>query len=585
MAEERVQRRLAAILAADVVGYSRLMEQDEAGTLARLQLIRAEILDPRIAEHGGRIVKTMGDGVLVEFPSAVAAVESALANQQEIIEHESTQPEERRIQFRVGINLGDVIIEDDDIHGDGVNVAARLEGLCRPGEVYISATVHDHVDGKLSAHFDDLGDQTVKNIARPVRVYRARGMVSDPIKQESAETSPLPDKPSIAVLPFQNMSGDPEQEYFSDGITEDIITALAHLSGLNVLARNTSFAFKGKAIDVREARRDFGVSHVIEGSVRRSGNQLRITAQLIDTATGHHVWAERYDRDLTDVFAVQDEITANIVSALDAELIHGEWARRWRADTRNVDAWLHGIQARGAFVLLAPSAHQAAKRHLEQAIAIDPNYAIALAHLAWIDAVAAGISEPGEKEAVIARAMDWCDKAEALDPTIAMTQLARGIVHLAMGEHDSAVAAGQRAVELEDSGYCYSVLSRFLKDAGKTEEAFRAITRAIHLSPAMLPPYLWFLGDIYRLMGRKDDAIRTFRQLSESAPDSWQAPLFLAVLYQDDNRTKEARGQIDALLRVAPNFTVRRFVGFASYSDGSIAAEMAQHLREAGLPD
>ncbi len=234
---------------------------------------------------------------------------------------------------------------------------------------------------------------------------------------------------------------------------------------------------------------------------------------------------------------------------------------------------------------MAPSAHQAAKRHLEQAIAIDPNYAIAFAHLAWIDAIAAGISEPEEKEAVIARAMEWCDKAEALDPTLAITQVAKGIIHLAHGEHDSAIAAARRGVELEDGSWGYALLSRFLKDAGKTEEALRAITRAIHLTPTMLPPYLWFLGDIYRLMGRKDDALRTFRQLSECAPDSWQAPLFLAVLYQADNRTGEARDQIDSLLRVAPNFSVQRFLGFASYSDPSITEKMAQQLREAGLPE
>ncbi len=578
-----VHRRLAAILAADVAGYSLLMGEDEEGTLAALTAHLTELIEPCIAEHRGRVVKTTGDGLLAEFASVVDAVRCAVAFQEGMAERNADTPEDHRMEFRVGVNLGDVIVQDDDVYGDGVNVAARLEGLAEPGGVVVSGTVHEHVRGKLDANFDDLGPQEVKNIAEPVRALRILSRGDTSVTSQSP--SSLLDKPSIAVLPFQNMSGDSEQEYFSDGITEDIVTALAHLSGLNVLARNTSFAFKGKAIDVREVRRDFGVSHVIEGSVRRSGNQLRITAQLIDTATGHHVWAERYDRDLTDVFAVQDEITANIVSALDVELVHGEVARRWRADTRNVDAWLHGIRAIGTFVLLAPSAHQAAKRHLEQAISIDPNYAVALAQLGLIDAIAAGISEPEEKEAVIVRAMEWCDKAEALDPTIAITQLAKGIICLANGEHDAAIAAGRRAVELEDGAMGYGLLSRFLKDAGRTEEALRAITRAIHLTPIMLPPFLWFLGDIYRLMGRKEDALRTFQQLSESAPDSWQAPLFLAVLYQADNRTGEARDQIEALLRVAPNFSVRRFLGFASYSDQAITEKMAQQLREAGLPE
>ncbi len=292
MAEERVQRRLAAILVADVVAYSRLMEKDEAGTLARLKALRADLIDPRIAADGGRIVKTMGDGLLVEFPSAVDAVRNALDIQAVMARRNADLAEDHRMEFRVGINLGDVIIEGDDIHGDGVNVAARLEGLCEPGGVYVSGSVFDQVAGKLDAWFDDLGEQTVKNLARPVRVFRAQiksEVAADP--NPVAEALPLPDKPSIAVLPFENMSGDPEQEFFADGMAEDIITGLSRYRSLFVIARHSTFAYKGQSPDLRDVSRDLGVKYVLEGSIRKAGSRIRVTAQLIDGTTGSHIWA------------------------------------------------------------------------------------------------------------------------------------------------------------------------------------------------------------------------------------------------------------------------------------------------------
>ena len=314
MSGERVERRLAAILAADVVGYSRLMGQDEAGTLARLRGHRRELIDPEIAEHKGRIVKTTGDGILIEFPSVVEAVACAVAVQRGMADRNAATPEDQRIVFRVGVNLGDIIFaEDNDIHGDGVNVAARLEGIAEPGGICISGIVHDQVRDKLDLAFEDMGEQSLKNIARPVRMYRVRLTPAETTPKgtptESAPVLALPDKPSIAVLPFANMSSDPEQEYFADGIAEDIITALSRYPSLFVIARNSCFTYKGRAVDVKQVGRELGVRYVLEGSLRKSGNRVRITAQLIEAGTGNHVWAERYDRDLADIFAVQDEIT------------------------------------------------------------------------------------------------------------------------------------------------------------------------------------------------------------------------------------------------------------------------------------
>jgi len=340
MAEERVQRRLAAILAADVVGYSRLMEANEEDTRSRLRTLHAELIDPRIASDGGRIVKTTGDGILVEFPSAVDAVRSALAIQAAMAERNAASPNEHQLVFRVGINLGDVIIEGDDIHGDGVNVAARLEGLCKPGEIYLSGSVVDQVSGKINAQFDDLGEQSVKNLLRLVRVYRvSEKSLSATNGSVSENVIPLPDKPSIAVLPFENMSGAPDQDYFADGISEDIITALSRIHQFFVVARNTTFTYKGKAIDVQAVAKDLGVRYVLEGSVRRAGNRVRITGQLIDGRTGIHLWAERYDRELEDIFAVQDEITQTVVGALLPELSRAEQERARLKPTENMDAW------------------------------------------------------------------------------------------------------------------------------------------------------------------------------------------------------------------------------------------------------
>src|SRR5512143_2838471 len=342
MAEERVERRLAAILAADVVGYSRLMGANEEATLADLKRHRRELTDPKITEHRGRIVKSTGDGILVEFASVVDAVRCAIEIQHSMSERNADLPQQKRIDFRVGINVGDIITEDGDIFGDGVNIAARLEGIAQPGGICISDDAYRQVRGKLDANFQDAGERALKNIARPVRVYWLRFNEKFAI---AATTLALPSKPSIAVLAFQNMSGDPEQEYFADGIAEDVITALSRLRWLFVVARNSSFTYKGKSVDVRQVGRELGVRYVLEGSVRKTGNRVRINAQLIDASDGHHVWADRYDRALEDIFAAQDEMTNQITSAIAPGIVAAEVQRAQEKDADKLSTWERLMQA------------------------------------------------------------------------------------------------------------------------------------------------------------------------------------------------------------------------------------------------
>jgi len=343
MAEERLQRRLAAILSADVVGYSRLMGLDEAGTLSRLNALRRELIYPTIAAHSGRVVKLMGDGVLVEFGSAVDAVACAIEIQKNVRKHDAGGSEADPIQFRVGTNVGDIIVECDDIFGDGVNIAARIEAVAAPGGISLSEDAWRQVQGKLAANFVDSGEHDLKNIARPVRVHSVE-LGEQGATQSAAATLPLSDTPSIAVLPFQNMSGDAEQDYFCDGLVEDIITTLSKLAGLRVIARNSSFVYKGRSVDVREAAKQLGVRYLLEGSVRKSGNRIRVTAQLIDAKDGTHLWAERYDRAIDDIFAIQDEITLVLATEMQVKLTEGEQARLRYTTTNNVEAWTYWVQ-------------------------------------------------------------------------------------------------------------------------------------------------------------------------------------------------------------------------------------------------
>ena len=397
-----MERRLAAIFAADVAGYSRLIGADEEGTLERLMAHRRELIDPKIAEHQGRIVKTTGDGVLVEFASPVKAVRCAIEVQHGMVDRNADVPQEQRIEFRIGINLGDVIVEDGDIYGDGVNVAARLEGIAEPGAVYISRAVRDFVNDQTEMALEDLGEKPLKNIAKPVRVFRIAAPDRAVAAPAAAGSPALPHKPSIAVLPFANMSGDAEQEYFSDGMTEDLITDLSKISGLFVIARNSSFAYKGQSVKVQEIGRDLGVRFVLEGSIRKAGNRVRITAQLIDAGSGGHLWAERFDRDLTDIFATQDEVVEKIVGALAVTLTQGEEQRLRRRGTANVEAYEFWLRARELLSRSTREAVAQARAMHRRAIELDPHFAAPHAGLAL-----AAISD---------YVSDWApDPAQALD--------------------------------------------------------------------------------------------------------------------------------------------------------------------------
>ena len=486
--EERVDRRLAAIFAGDIAGYSRLMGADEEGTLRQLKAHRKELVDPKITEHRGRIVKTTGDGMLVEFVSVVDAVRCAVDIQRGMVERNAEVPADKRIEFRIGINVGDIISDDNDIYGDGVNVAARLEALAEPGGIMVSRNVHDQVRDKLSFGFEDMGEQTVKNIARPIGVHRVSLAESAPLAtaQSGAASKSEPassNRPSIAVLPFANMSGDPEQEYFADGISEDIITGLSKLRWFFVIARNSSFAYKGKAVDVKRAARELGVRYVLEGSVRKGGNRVRITAQLIDAATGNHIWADRYDGDLTDIFALQDEITRKVVAAIEPKLLEAEGIRSQSRSPEDLGAWDMVIQANSLFWRLTKTEGEAAIAMLKQAVERYPDYAPAHSMLAFAMLMSRLLGwtliAPQVKEAETLAA-----RAAELDDSDPWAHLALGYVAHTMRRTDAAAEEYQRAIDLNPNfAAAHGYLGFTLALAGRSDEAIAHLEQAIRMSP------------------------------------------------------------------------------------------------------
>jgi adenylate cyclase len=492
MAEVRVQRRLAAILAADVVGYSRLIEADEERTRARMRVLHFELIDPRITADGGRIVKTMGDGILVEFPSAVDAVRNALAIQDAMRRRNSDIAEEIRIEFRVGVNVGDVIIEGDDIHGDGVNIAARLESLCEPGGIYVSGTAYDQADGKLEASFEDLGEQTVKNIAKPVRVYRVsvENKTDAGSELQTPDTSPpVRDKPSIAVLPFDNMSNDPDQEYFSDGMAEDLITDISKISGIFVTARNSSFAFKGQTVDVKEIAQKLGVKHIVEGSVRKMGSKLRVNAQLIDAASGGHLWAERYDGDMEDIFQFQDDIRAQIVSALQVNLTPTDKALTERKPTDSAEAYDLYLKGRANFNRYTHENHLEAINCFKDAIEIDPNFADAYGYLSFSYYYGWVLMFPGADK-TLDRAYELAEKGVALDSTSVIALARLGWMQGWLQRYDQAFINLGKAIALApNNAELYANFGNILNYWGDPKGALAMFEKAFSIDP--MPPLNW----------------------------------------------------------------------------------------------
>lgn len=572
-----MERRLAAILAADVVGYSRLMGQDEAGTLAALRILRQDTIEPSIARHRGRVVKLMGDGFLVEFASAVDAVECALAWQRE-----RETAEDRTFRFRIGVNLGDIIFQDDDIHGDGVNLAARLESLAEPGGICISAVVHDQIDRRIDVSFTDIGEQALKNIERPVRVWQwlPDGSASGaPTHAKPVSLAP-PDEPSIAVLPFENMSGDSEQEYFADGITEDIITEISKIPTVMVISRNSTFSYKGKATKVRDVCDDLGVRYVLEGSVRKAGERVRISAQLIDGQSGGHLWAERYDRDLADIFAVQDDVTDKIVRALEVKLV-GDATREGREQTPSPEAYDCVLRGREQYRLFSKEGNAEARKLFERAIALDPAYAEPYAGLAetYVQDWFMG-SEP-----TLDRAFELAQKATACDPTLPLLQEALSTVHLFKKQHAEAIAAARRWIELEpNNADAYATLAGALHFAGENHEVIALIDKAMRLNPLYPFYYPHYVGMACLAMGRYAEAVTSLKRSIVRNPEALWPHVFLAACYGFLGDGGQASTELAEVRRLNPEFSIASLENLLPYKHSEDADQLIEGLRRAGFP-
>jgi len=562
MAEERAQRRLTTILAADVVGYSRLMEQDEAGTMALLRARRHNVLMPSVAQHGGRVFKLMGDGVFIEFTSVVNAVECAVDIQKAMHAQNAEAPTQHRILLRIGINVGDVIVEGSDLYGDGVNLAARLEALADPGGICISGDVYRHVRSKVNLDFQDLGEQKVKNIAEPVHAYRIMTDGTEPgVAESPGRSAPArPMKPSIAVLPFTNMSGDPEQEYFADGMVEDIITALSRFNQLFVIARNSSFTYKGRAVDVRQVAKELGVRFVLEGSVRKSGGRVRITGQLIDAATGAHLWADKYDGGLEDVFDLQDKITASVVGAIEPALRKVEIERVRRRPVENLDAYDLYLRALPYVYAFRPDENLVALELLGKAIDLDPAYAPALAFAAWCheQRLVRGWPPVGPNDAATALAL--AQRALAADSDDAMVVAGAGFVLVMVGrDYDTGLHAVRRGLELNPgSGFVAFISSTALLMAGDPDGALAQAERAMVLSP-MDPGAFMFLtisALAHLFKGRPDQALDMASRSAALYPEWDSAYWALVPAYVQLDRLADARAALAKLVSLSPGLTV-----------------------------
>jgi TolB-like protein len=577
-----VERKLAAIFAADIAGYSRLMARDEVGTLARLKSCRV-IVDELIASHRGRIFNTAGDSVVADFASAVDAVQCAVAMQTAIATENASGSAEEPMQFRIGVHVGDVMVDGENLLGDGVNIAARLESLAEPGAICVSAAARDQVGNKLPLGFDDLGDQQVKNIAQAIRVYRVRTEIS---VTQPVTALPLPDKPSIAVLPFQNMSGDPEQEYFADGMVEEIITALSRIRWFFVIARNSTFTYKGRAVDVKEVGRELGVRYVLEGSVRKAGNRIRVTAQLVEAATGNHVWAERYDRDLADIFAVQDEITERVVAAIEPELYAAEHVRSQSKPPDSLDAWECVIRALSLIGQGTRDENTEAEALCRRAIAIAPGYGRAHSLLAW--ALLRRSDWSGDIKTIVPEASAEARIALRLDERDPWAHLAHGVVLFRMRQQGEAARSFRRALDLNPNfALAHARLANPLLIQGAYQEAVDSAEHALRLSPRDRPVGTYAsiaMAQVHFAAGRYPECVTWARSVIEKSPE-WLAghSVLTAALAMAGDLTAAAEAR-DTLLRLRPDYSL---TGVAQNSPmtGEIAERLCDGLRKAGVPE
>jgi adenylate cyclase len=596
----REQRRLAAIVAADVVGYSRLMGRDESGTVARLRELRKQRFEPVLADHGGRLVKLTGDGALAEFPSAVDALGAAIEFQQAMVEVNRDQSEDTAIVFRIGLHLGDLIVDGDDLYGDGVNVAARLEAEAPPGGIVVSRAIREAVEGRLKAKLHALGELTLKNIERPIRAFRVEWDAADwqistsPAVAPSSSAPPadtplsLPDKPSIAVLAFNNMSGDPEQEYFSDGISEDIITSLSQNHGIFVIARNSSFAYKGQVIDVGRIGRELGVRYVLEGSVRRVANRVRITAQLIEAEHRTHIWAGRYDRELTDIFAVQDEITHSIVATVAPEMLEAEMRRVRRKEPQALEAWEYAIRALWHLGRISREDFVEARRLAAQSTILDPGATLgfSITAFAHLTEIAQGWSS-SVPQSVMA-AYESASKAVALDSRDAVSLTVLACCEGYLGRTDDAIARLKIAIDLNPNlTWAHGNLGAWLTMSGRDDEALASFNEALRLSPRDPVNFYWhyLMGFALFIIGRYQEALECTEKALRDNPNLPGIYRLRAACLSQLDRVDEAKTALADFLRLSPEANVASTKAQIPMKRPKDLERYIEALRRAGLPN
>ena len=629
MATKDFKRKLSAILSADVAGYSRLMGEDEAATVEAITTYR-EIMGGLIRQHRGRVVDSPGDNLLAEFASVVDAVQCAVAVQKEFQARNAELPENRRMEFRIGINLGDVIEEEDRIYGDGVNIAARLEALANPGGICVSKTAFDHIETKLPLGYEYLGEQDVKNIPRPVGTYRvlmeprvtvagevekgkavpvgrrkailAGGVAlalvviaafiwnyyfrPPPMEVVSVEKMafPLPDKPSIAVLPFVNLSGDPKQEYLSDGITEQIITGLSRLPKLFVIARNSTFAYKGKPVKVQKVAEELGVRYVLEGSVQKSADRIRITVQLIDATTGRHLWVEKYDRDLKDIFALQDEITMKIMTAMRVKLTEGERARLYARGTDNVEAYVKFLQGYESFARTTEEDNVRAREFFQEAIALDPEFSTAYAWLGFTHMHDARYAWSKSRRESTDRAFELAKKAIALGDPAGRGRFLESYIYRQKRQYEKSIAVIERVIKLNpNSADAYAHLAGRLYAVGRGEEAVASVKKAMRLNPMSPWFYFYWLGMGHWSMGQYEEAIEAYKKGLNLRPTNLVLHVVLTTSYSLLGRDEEARAEAAEVLRINPKFSVDKYAKRLPFKNQALTEHYVEGLRKAGL--
>jgi adenylate cyclase len=638
MAEKGFKRKLTAILSADVVDYSRLMGEDEEATVRTITAYR-EVLTALIQQHNGIVLDTPGDNLLAEFVSVVDAVQCAVAVQKEIQTRNAQLPDNRRMQFRIGINLGDVIQEKERIYGDGVNIAARLEGLSEPGGICISKTAFDHIESKLPYGYEFLGDQKVKNIAKPVAAYRvlmepritvagekekakivpfghkkailAGGVAlvvviivaviwnfyfrPPPMEVASVEKMafPLPEKPSIAVLPFNNLSGDSTQDYIADGISENIISALSKISEMFVIASNSTFTYKGKPVKVQQVSEELGVRYVLEGSTQKIGNRLRITAQLIDAITGHHLWSEKYDRDMKDLFDLQDEITHKIIVELQVKLTEGEQARVSHKSTTNLEAWSYAVRGLKLFEDTSKEHNAKAMELFERAVELDPGYVWAWVRLAWTHFTAVG--RPGWSQSPsesYKKGIEISQKVLVMDESDSDVRALLGYVYLWEDKYDQAIIEGEKSIVLDPTNaQAHVLLAVSMNIVARFDEAIELVKKAMRLHPYYPAYYLVYLGEAYRMTGRYEDALIVYKQLLDRSRKGefpiLRAHIYMAEVYMELGKEKEARTHAAEVLKLDPKLSLElpRKIGLHGYKDPALLERRLNALRKAGIPE